>query len=465
MNKRTLLRRTMAWSALAAATPAAAACGPLGGASNEPAREAGPPATVRWAPGGGAAAVPFFEEVTRRFNAKYGPKITAVAEPLPGVSNREAFEKYVTMAVAGQLPDIVELCCTWIRPFMLKGVVFDLNPLVRKHWKPAETDDFYKGPYESLRVDGKQYGLPTSMNMNVMFVNKNHLREANLPLPTADWTLSQFLDYAIKLTRRTTAASAGVGEAPTLEEGGRWGFDMPFHSLDRNATWIWAHGGEPHDPKDAGPESTRLTYDAPKSVEALQFLHDLIWRHHVGPATNAQRGGMNRDDAFMNGKSAILFQNAGSAGAISAGAPAAGLDWDFLPLVKGPGGHGSRHSIRGLVIDRQTKIPDAAWTVLSEVTSSEGQVLNAQLTGGQPARKSSTLAWQQLYPGKNTAFLRATSETARPDPRALWKDADVVGPIVENTYFQASYERNALPVQEAVRRAMADVRAHYAGRR
>ena len=57
---------------------------------------------------------------------------------------------------------------------------------------------------------------------------------------------------------------------------------------------------------------------------------------------------------------------------------------------------------------------------------------------------------------------RRCSIVARADPRAFWKDSDVVGGIVEK-YMQATFNRNEVGVAEAMRQAMAEVRGYYAG--
>src|SRR5207237_917213 len=78
---------------------------------------------------------------------------------------------------------------------------------------------------------------------------------------------------------------------------------------DRNCTWIYNNGGEPHDPKD-GPLVTKLTYDDPKSVDGLQFLHDQLWKNQVSPKSNDDRNGLSRDDAFLGGKIAMVMDAA-----------------------------------------------------------------------------------------------------------------------------------------------------------
>lgn len=50
------------------------------------------------------------------------------------------------------------------------------------------------------KIDGKYYALPGKSVNFFVAINENHLKEANLPVPT-DWTWDEFLDYAAKLTK------------------------------------------------------------------------------------------------------------------------------------------------------------------------------------------------------------------------------------------------------------------------
>src|SRR6266540_7357463 len=227
------------------------ACGGPGGAEQAQGQSTGTlPATIRWTDDNSEPSRAFGVEFARRFADKY-PKITPAMEVFSGSSWKERSEKYTAMALAGEMPEIVWFSATFLRPALMKGFVRELDPFIKRDWKQAEIDDFYKGPYEGMKIDGKQMAIPVTINNNIMYVNLNHLREAALPYPGDTFTREQFLDYAQRLTKRG---------------GDRWGFDMPFDNLDRNATWIMMNGGELHDPKD-GPQVTKLLYDSPKTIE------------------------------------------------------------------------------------------------------------------------------------------------------------------------------------------------------
>lgn len=427
-----------------------AGCAPTGagsGAVSEaPATKSGQPVTIRWVNDVGSSTADAFNEAfNKRFNDKYGGKIIAQVEAFPDPNWGKRYEKWVTMAVSGELPEIIWLCCTYVRPFMMKGLVAELDGFIRRDWKKGEVGDFYKGPWEAFNITGKQMGIPVYLNTNIMFINRNHLNAAGVEYPKEDWSRQQFLDMVMKLNKKDQ----------------QWGYDMPFTSVDRNISYIWENGGEPHDPQDM-PVVTKLTYDAPKTVEALEFLHGLLWKHQVSPLNNDQRGGLGSEDAFLNGKTAILFAATGNASNISVKAPDTGLEWDFLPLVKGPGGYGARVSTDGYMIDKQTPHTEQAWTVLSELVSTDSATLRAQLARRQPPRKSTAAVWEKVYPGKNAKLGRIMADSARPDPRAFWKDANEVGSII-GKYMDITMIKNELPVKQAMQEAMGEVRGFYAG--
>ncbi|MFF2533348.1 ABC transporter substrate-binding protein [Brevibacillus sp. NPDC058079] len=63
-------------------------------------------------------------------------------------------------------------------------------------------DDFYQGLLNYNRFDGKLFGLPAGFSTRVVFYNKKLFNEANVPLPTDDWTWEDFKSAAKQLTVR-----------------------------------------------------------------------------------------------------------------------------------------------------------------------------------------------------------------------------------------------------------------------
>jgi multiple sugar transport system substrate-binding protein len=450
-DRRGTTRRTVVLRAFGAAAGGGAllaACASPGAGSEQPGASA-TPVTIRFVNDVGTPTDDEFNsQVTKRITEKFNGKINVQVEPFPDPDWAVRYQKYTAMALANSLPEITWLCCQFVRPFMIAGLSANLDNYIKKDWKQSDIDDFYTPQYEAFKVDGKQLGIPVYVNVNIMFVNRNLLKQAGLAYPPDDWSREKFQEYAIKLTNKAQ---------------GTWGFDMTFTGADRNCTWIWNNGGEPHDPKD-GPLVTKLTYDSPKAVEGLQFLHDLLWKNQVSPKTNDDRNGLSRDDAFLAGKIAIVMDAASSSGSTYFNkAPASGLDWDFLPLPKGPGGYGGRESTDGYMLDKQAKNADKGWMVLRELVSTDINVVRGSVQRRQPARKTAYTSFEKGYEGKTARLGKLMAETGRADPRAFWKDAVPVEAIVKK-YFEASLLRNEMTVSAAMKQAMDEVRGYYGGK-
>lgn len=76
-----------------------------------------------------------------------------------------------------------------------------LDEYVKKDSSVA-IDDFYQGLLNYNRFDGKLFGLPAGFSTRVVFYNKKLFNEANVPLPTDDWTWDDFKSAAKQLTVR-----------------------------------------------------------------------------------------------------------------------------------------------------------------------------------------------------------------------------------------------------------------------
>ena len=447
VTRRRFARGAGALATGGASTAVLSACGAAGGSGStaDAISASAAPVPIRWTAEVGTPTVDAFNADTiKRIQQKYNGKIDVKVEPHPDPDWAIRYQRYTAMALANSLPEVITLCCQFIRPFMVAGLALNLDNMIRKDWKAADVDDFYKTQYEAFKVDGKQMGIPVYANVNIMFVNRNLLKEAGLAYPSDDWTKAQFLDYCMKLNK----------------PGRQWAFDMGFDSADRNCTWIYNNGGEPHDPKD-GPVVTKLTYDSPKAVEGLEFLRDLLHKHQVSPKNNDARGGLDRNNAFLSGKTAIIMDAASSTGStLFNQAPAAGLDWDFFPLPKGPNGHGARVSTDGFMIDKAAKHPDHSWAVMKELTNAEGNISRGQLQRQQPARRSVFSAFEKGYEGKTARLAKVMAESGRADPRAFWKDAVTVETFVKKG-FTASIVNNEQPVAAAMKQAMDEVRGYY----
>jgi ABC-type glycerol-3-phosphate transport system substrate-binding protein len=143
-SRRHLLTRG---TALGAAAVALASCGAPGG-SGESSLASAQPVTIRYTNDTGTPIDDAFnEDVTKRVKQKYNGKINLVVESHPDPDWAIRYQKYTAMSLANSLPEVVTLCCQFIRPFMIAGMSANLDGFIKKDWKQADIDDFYKQQY------------------------------------------------------------------------------------------------------------------------------------------------------------------------------------------------------------------------------------------------------------------------------------------------------------------------------
>ncbi|HEX2037840.1 MAG TPA: extracellular solute-binding protein [Chloroflexota bacterium] len=452
-SRRDLLRRTARWGVALSTTAAGTAgtgCAAGGAGTTEPATLPATAVDIRFpmdAPAG-SPAEQYFNTLRERLKDRYNDKIRIVADPWLG-SWTERYEKWTAQALAGDAPDVIVLCCELMRPYFTAGNAQLLDPFIRRDWKKGEVEDFSKGMWEGMQLDRKQYGIPVYANTPTLFTNRNHLKEAGLPAPPEDWGPGTFLEYVSKLHRPAD---------------GRWGFQMSNYAQpNRHVLFVWAWGGEVHDPKDTGNPVTRLTYDHPRTVEALQFIHDLIWKHRYAPPTNAERGGLGAEASYRAGQAGVYLDGSHVLPTLLRQQEQdSSFDWDVALPVRGPGGaRGARIGNDGYMIWKGSRNIEPTWTVIREIYTPEIQQARAEITLSQPAVKSAVPHWARRYPGKNMKAITTLLETARPDPNAYWKHSSEVNAVVVK-HLQASFERHEVSVAEATRLMMTEIRGFLA---
>ncbi len=196
---------------------------------------------------------------------------SAVARDLTGDAQR-----LLCATVGGVPPDIVWFDRFAIGEWAGRGALTDLKPLIEKQSKddPYRIDlsQFYKWTLEeaSYRKPGSKsvglYGLPTTADTRVMYINADLLRQEGLvdsqgnPQPPRNW--KELRAYANKLTRYINPNNKSDGIR-------RLGFAPNFGN-----SWLYLYGWQ------AGghfmnADHTKVTMDSPPIVRALKFITDI----------------------------------------------------------------------------------------------------------------------------------------------------------------------------------------------
>jgi multiple sugar transport system substrate-binding protein len=252
------------------------------------------------------------------------------------------FTKLQTLIAGGQAPDVYELNYENFVSYASKGVVMDLTSSIAAD-KSFDPKVFYPRAYQAFSLNGKQYGLSESFSDVVLFYNKDLFAKAGIGLPTNDWTWTDALAAAQKLTDKSK---------------GQWGLFKPVQFFEFYKT-AYQFGC---DFFNADKSATQI--NDPKCVDALTFMVNLTAKDHVMP-TDAELGGVADGDLFKSGKLAMWVNGIWQFAAMK-DAP---FSWD-ISVEPGMVRKGTHFFSNAVVISKDTKNAAAAWAWLKFFTTS-----------------------------------------------------------------------------------------------
>ena len=172
-------------------------------------------------------------------------------------------------------------------------VAFD--DIVKTAEEKAWLGSFYPALMENGKTAGKTWGIPFQRSTIVMYYNKDAFRDAGLDpdKPPATW------DELVSMGKKLTKGSGGHTD--------RWGAMIPSTGYPY---WMFGALTMQNDQvlmNDAGNETY---YNAPATVEALQFWVDLGNKHKIMPSGTIEWGTLRQN--FLEGKTAIMWHSTGN---------------------------------------------------------------------------------------------------------------------------------------------------------
>jgi multiple sugar transport system substrate-binding protein len=155
------------------------------------------------------------------------------------------FKKQLSIGVvASELPDMVIIDNPDHASYAAMGIFADITDELAS-WPGLK--EYYEGPLNSCKLDGRLYGLPFGSNCLSLFYNEDMLNEAGVEPPT---TWEELKDVALKTTKGTVH---GFGISSLQNEEGTFGF----------LCWLWGTGNSSFEINDAN------------GIKALSLVRDL----------------------------------------------------------------------------------------------------------------------------------------------------------------------------------------------
>ena len=367
------------------------------------------------APAGEAVTLTFVCDIINEGHVKVRDKwAQEFSEQNPGVTvhhqptaNADYNTKVQTLFAAGTPPDIYRYLqeITPIITVSQKALHLQLDDYIAAD--DYDLSDFRPDAIKLYQWDGKTFALPRDYGNQNLFYNVDIFEEAGVEPPPVDWeetsfTFEVFLDMLQRLVKRE-------GDRVT-----QWGF-LVNRGQRPWASWVYSNGGALVHKDDTGVATDSAMADE-ATVEALQFLQDLMYKHEVSPRPDleSELGGV---ELFSTGRVAVMLTNPS---AVNQFRPIEAFRWDVgtIPIGKtarrGTGGGGT-----GWASGAGTKHPQEAWGFLKHITSVEAELDEVSVGATTPSRVSVVTSEAFLDPNlppKNAKGFAQAQEFVVRDP-------------------------------------------------
>ncbi len=150
----------------------------------------------------------------------------------------------------------------------LQAAILPLDPFLELD-SSLQTDEFYPRLIELLTRDGQLWGIPAVATAPSLYYNRQLFAEANLPPPSPDWTMADFLEVAQQLTH-------GEGETKQYGYARGWPY-IPEEAVQIFGIEVVDHSaGIPH-------------FDFEATAEMIAWYADLVRLYEVQPLFSQDR--------------------------------------------------------------------------------------------------------------------------------------------------------------------------------
>lgn len=305
--------------------------------------------------------VEVLQEIIKDFE-KLHPRVKVARTQFEWLDLRQ---QVIIRSAGGTLDDVFALTPPQVTEFYMKGL---LDP-APQHLKEDMEKSMIKA-WDILKIKGKLYGVPAMGGGTIaFFYNKDLFAEAGVDKPPTTW--DEVLPIAQKLTKRDANGNLvqlGIGPFSQLKDV------FPYSAWFRsNNAWFW----EIKDNKAVRPRC-----DEPNAIEALTFMHDLIYKHGV---CDPKFGGGYF--GFVLGKTAMI----GIASWVALAVDSENPDLNFASTLVPYSRSGKPFSnIWGWVwgVNSKSEKKELAWEFLTFLKNKENDYRSNILIYSMPGRKA-----------------------------------------------------------------------------
>lgn len=303
------------------------------------------------------------DALVKEFNASQS-KITVVSKAMPWDILKQ---KLLSSIASGKGPGVVSIDTADMAQYVEAGALQPLDDFYSKDL--MDDQNLVKTAVDATELGGKKYGIPLNFFSEMLYWNKDMLKEAGYDAPPATW--AEFAEMAPKLT--IDKDKDGTPEQYAIAMG-------DHDTVPMIPPLLWNTGGGVV--SDDGKTSL---LDDPATIAAMKFWVKQIKDDKVSPIG---MNGPDSDKLFQTGKAAMELCGPWVAPAIAD----AGINFGVARTFAGPA---ARTSLAGTVsftvpTSASDAQKDAAYTFAAYWNGREQQAKYASETGFPPTRSDIT---------------------------------------------------------------------------
>lgn len=283
-----------------------------------------------------------------------------------------------------------------------QGLIEPFDTLATSPADRAWLQGFYPGLMANGTIGGHVWGIPFQRSTLVMFYNKDMFRAAGLNPDAPPKTWKEMVATAAKLTGN-----------------GKYGLMIPSTGYPY---WMFQAFAIQNGVQLMNKEGTKVFFNSPAAIEALEFWRSLSATHKVMPGGAIEWGTLRQ--AFVQGQTAMMWHTTGNLTAVKQEAK-----FDFgvtmMPANKQPGspvGGGNFYLFKGASAAQKTaSLAFVRWMTSPERAAqwsiATGYVGTSQAAYDTPALREYTRSFPQAAVAKDQLAVSvpefSTEQTAR----------------------------------------------------
>lgn len=319
-----------------------------------------------------SSTIPSLNELIKKFEEEH-PGIRVDAQYVP--SGDPLIQKLVTAIQSNTAPDISWIHSDFLDKLVDADAIYKMDHFIKgtDGLTDDEMKDIFPALLESASWRDTLYSMPMEATTLAFLYNKNMFIRAGLDPnhPPQNW--DELEAYAKKLTLDKN----GDGKID------QYGFYVPvFPASGPLSIWmvlqwtpfLWQAGGQ-----EINAQQTQVLFNSNAGVQALQLWKDIYNYEHFSDFT------MTHDIGFASGTIAMIMDGPWDLPELR---KVNKFEWGVTNLPAGPAGKSTYIDGEHLVIFKQSRHPDSAWTFVKWILKPEVQAMFSEQSGYLPVRKS-----------------------------------------------------------------------------